>query len=48
MTMMGLSIWHMLIVLAVVMVLFGAGRVSALMGDAGEGIKAFRKGLKED
>lgn len=43
------SIWHWLVVLAVVLILFGGGRkLSRLMGDAAHGIKAFRKGLKED
>ncbi len=43
-----LSIWHWLIVLAVVMLLFGAGRVSGLMGDLAKGMKAFKNELKED
>jgi sec-independent protein translocase protein TatA len=43
-----LSIWHWLIVLAVVMLLFGAGRVSGLMGDLAKGVKTFRNELKED
>ena len=43
------SIWHWLIVLAVVLVLFGGkGKVSALMGDFGKGLKSFKKGMKED
>ena len=42
------SIWHWLIVLVVVLVLFGGrGKLSALMGDAGKGIRSFKKGLKE-
>jgi sec-independent protein translocase protein TatA len=40
--MFGLSIWHILIVLAVVAVIFGRGRISGLMGDIGRGINAFR------
>jgi sec-independent protein translocase protein TatA len=44
-----LSIWHWLIVLVVVMVLFGGrGKVSSLMGDFAQGIKAFKKGMSED
>lgn len=44
-----LSIWHWLIVLVVVMVLFGGrGKVSSLMGDFAQGIKAFKKGMAED
>ena len=42
------SIWHLLIVLLVVMLLFGAGRISNVMGDLGKGIKSFKKGLNED
>jgi sec-independent protein translocase protein TatA len=43
------SIWHWIIVLLVVMVLFGGrGKISSLMGDFAEGIKAFKKGMSED
>ena len=42
------SIWHWLIVLAVVALLFGAGRISGVMGDVGKGIKSFKKGLSDD
>ncbi len=42
------SIWHWLIVLMVVMLLFGTGKISGVMGDFAKGIKAFKKGLKED
>ncbi len=43
------SIWHWLIVLAVVLLLFGGrGKISALMGDFGKGLKSFKQGLKED
>jgi len=43
-----LSIWHWLVVLAIVLLLFGTGRVSNLMGDLAKGVKAFKKGLAED
>jgi sec-independent protein translocase protein TatA len=43
-----LSIWHLLIVVFVLMILFGRGRVSALMGDAAKGIQNFRTVLKDD
>ena len=44
-----LSIWHWLIVLAVVLLLFGGGgKISKLMGDFGKGLKSFKKGLNED
>lgn len=43
------SIWHWLIVLVVVLVLFGGGgKIPKLMRDMGKGINAFKKGLKED
>ena len=43
------SIWHWLIVLAVVLVLFGGrGKIPALMGDIAKGIKSFKKGMKEE
>ena len=44
----GLSIWHWLIVIVVVMLLFGRGKVSDLMGDVAKGVKAFKKGLADD
>jgi sec-independent protein translocase protein TatA len=43
------SIWHWVIVLLVVLVLFGGrGKLSGIMGDAAKGIRAFQKGLKGD
>jgi sec-independent protein translocase protein TatA len=43
------SIWHWVIVLAVVLVLFGGkGKISALMGDFGKGLKSFKKGMKDE
>ena len=43
-----LSIWHWLIVVVVVLLLFGKGKVSDLMGDLAKGIKSFKKGMSED
>ena len=43
-----LSIWHWILVIAVVLLLFGRGKISDLMGDVAGGIKAFKKGMKED
>ncbi len=43
-----LSIWHWIIVIAVVLLLFGRGKVSELMGDVAQGIKAFKKGMADD
>lgn len=42
------SIWHWLVVLAIVLLLFGTGRISNLMGDLAKGVKAFKKGLQEE
>ena len=43
------SIWHWVIVLAVVLILFGGrGKIPALMGDIATGIKSFKKGMKEE
>ena len=43
-----MSIWHWVIVIAVVLLLFGRGKISELMGDVAQGIKAFKKGMTED
>lgn len=43
----GLSISHLLVIAVVVMVLFGRGKVSALMGEVGKGITAFKRGVSE-
>ena len=45
---MGLSIWHLLIVLAVVVVIFGAGRLPQVMGDLGKGMRSFKAGMSAD
>jgi sec-independent protein translocase protein TatA len=42
------SIWHWLIVLAIVILLFGRGKIPELMGDFAKGIKNFKKGMKDD
>jgi sec-independent protein translocase protein TatA len=43
------SIWHWLIALAVVLLVFGGrGKIAQIMGDTAQGIKAFKKGLKDD
>jgi sec-independent protein translocase protein TatA len=43
-----MSIWHWVVVAVIVMLLFGRGKVSDLMGDVAKGIKAFKKGMAED
>ena len=42
------SAWHWVIVLAVVMIVFGAGKLPRVMGDFAKGIKNFKSGLKDD
>lgn len=42
------SIWHWVVVGVIVMLLFGRGKISDIMGDAAKGIKAFKKGMSED
>jgi sec-independent protein translocase protein TatA len=42
------SIWHWLILIVVVMLVFGKGRISDVMGDFAKGIKSFKKGMAED
>lgn len=45
----GFSLWHWLIVIAIVALLFGGkGKISGLMGDLAKGIKAFKSGMKDD
>ena len=44
----GLSIWHWLIVGIMVLLLFGKGRFSDMMGDVAKGLKSFKKGIAED
>jgi sec-independent protein translocase protein TatA len=44
----GLGIWHWIVVIIVVLLLFGRGKVSGLMADVAQGIKAFRKAMSED
>jgi sec-independent protein translocase protein TatA len=42
------SIWHWLIVLVVVLLLFGRGKITELMGDLAKGIKSFKRGMNDD
>ncbi|WP_394694256.1 twin-arginine translocase TatA/TatE family subunit [Hyphobacterium sp.] len=41
------GIWQILIIVVLIALLFGAGRISGLMGEVAKGITSFRKGLKE-
>ncbi len=43
-----MSIWHWLIVALVVLLLFGKGRISDIMGETAKGIKAFKKGMSDE
>jgi len=43
---MGLSFWHILVVLLLILVLFGAGKLPSVMGDLGKGLRNFKDGLK--
>jgi sec-independent protein translocase protein TatA len=44
----GLSLPHLIILALVVLVLFGRGRISEMMGDFGKGIKSFKEGMNEE
>lgn len=43
-----MSFWHWALVILVVVLLFGRGKISDLMGDVAKGIKSFKKGLADD
>ncbi len=42
------SIWHWMIVLVIVLLVFGRGKIPELMGDMAKGIKSFKKGMADD
>lgn len=42
------SIWQILIVVVLIMLLFGAGRLPRIMEDLAKGIKSFKKGMKDE
>jgi len=44
----GFSLWHWLVVGVVILLLFGKGRFSDMMGDVAKGLKSFKKGMSED
>ncbi|MBY5814638.1 twin-arginine translocase TatA/TatE family subunit [Rhizobium leguminosarum] len=44
----GFSAWHWAIVLVVILIFFGRGKVPELMGDVAQGIRAFKRGLRDD
>ena len=45
---MGISFWQIAIVVVIVVLLFGRGKISSLMGDVAKGIKSFKKGMATD
>ncbi len=45
---MSLGIWQILLIVLLVLLLFGAGKLPAVMGDLAKGVKNFKKGLDED
>jgi sec-independent protein translocase protein TatA len=45
---MSIGFWQILLVVALVVLLFGRGKISDLMGDVAKGIKSFKKGMAED
>lgn len=45
---MGVNMWQLLLVLLIVILLFGRGRIPALMGDMAAGIKSFKQGLQDE
>ena len=45
---MGFSIWQIAVVVILVVLLFGRGKISSLMGDVAKGIKSFKKGMSTD
>lgn len=44
---MALGVWELLLILAIVLVIFGAGKLPKVMSDLGKGVNAFKKGLNE-
>lgn len=44
----GLSLWHWLVVGIIILLLFGKGRFSDMMGDVARGLKSFKKGISDD
>ncbi len=46
--MLGLSIWKIAIIGGIVVLLFGKGKISDMMGDMAKGIKSFKRGMAED
>jgi sec-independent protein translocase protein TatA len=45
---MGIGVWQVVIILAIVLIIFGAGKLPRVMGDMAKGIKNFKKGMQDD
>jgi len=43
-----MSLWHWVVVLVIVLLVFGAGKLPNVMGDMAKGMKAFKKGMRDD
>jgi len=45
---MSIGVWQVVLILAIVLIIFGAGKLPRVMGDVAKGVKSFKKGLNED
>lgn len=45
---MSIGVWQLVLILLVVLILFGAGRLPRVMGDIGRGVRSLKEGLKDD
>ncbi len=45
---MGLGMWQIILIIIVVLIVFGAGKLPSVMGDVGKGVKNLKKGLKDE
>jgi len=45
---MSIGIWQVVLILLIVLILFGAGKLPKVMGDVAKGVKNFKSGMKED
>ena len=45
---MSIGIWQVILILMIVLILFGAGKLPKVMGDVAKGVKSFKAGLKDD
>jgi sec-independent protein translocase protein TatA len=45
---MSIGIWQVVLILLIVLILFGAGKLPKVMGDVAKGVKSFKAGMKDD